>query len=163
MKIKSEIYLPNILLTHPFETCNMREISQGLAPEWASSTIFCRVESGSGRPETVYEKENYQHESARWFQFFLCNSPLTYTPPSWLIPLWPAVEHPNSDVWPMAVACPCILSCTDGGMSQYESILKPLLTRFKVEFILIDVYRLVRQTADAFRRLKEKEKIYHKI
>ena len=43
-------YLPNILLTHPFETCNIREISQGLAPEWASSTIFCLVESGRGRP-----------------------------------------------------------------------------------------------------------------
>lgn len=48
----------------------MREMSHGLAPECANSTIFCRVLSGNGRP-------------------------LTYTPPSWLIPLWPAAEHPN--------------------------------------------------------------------
>lgn len=41
-------YLPNILLTHPFETCNIREISHGRAPECANSTIFCLVESGSG-------------------------------------------------------------------------------------------------------------------
>ena len=35
-----------------------------LAPLWASSTIFCLVESGSGLP-------------------------FTYTPPSWFTPLWP--------------------------------------------------------------------------
>lgn len=45
-------HLPKILLTQPLETCRIREISQGLAPEWANSTIFCRVESGSGRPLT---------------------------------------------------------------------------------------------------------------
>ncbi len=43
-------------------------MSQGRAPEWANSTIFCRVESGSGRP-------------------------LTYTPPSWFTPLWPFNEE----------------------------------------------------------------------
>lgn len=57
-------YRPRILLTHPFDTCRMREMSQGRAPEWASSTIFWRVESGSGRPPTN-------------------------TPPNWLTPLWP--------------------------------------------------------------------------
>jgi hypothetical protein len=40
-------------------------MSQGRAPECASSTIFCRVESGRGRP-------------------------LTNTPPSWFTPLCPA-------------------------------------------------------------------------
>lgn len=44
--------LPKILLTHPFDTCNMRDISHGLAPECANSTIFCLVESGRGRPPT---------------------------------------------------------------------------------------------------------------
>ena len=39
-------------------------MSQGLAPECASSTIFWRVESGKGRPETK-------------------------TPPNWLIPECP--------------------------------------------------------------------------
>lgn len=59
--------LPSILLTHPLETCNIRDISHGLAPECASSTIFCRVESGKGRPPTK-------------------------TPPNWLTPLWPFKE-----------------------------------------------------------------------
>lgn len=45
-------YLPSILLTQPLDTCSMREMSHGLAPECANSTIFCRVESGSGRPFT---------------------------------------------------------------------------------------------------------------
>jgi hypothetical protein len=45
-------HLPSILETHPLETWRMREMSQGLAPEWASSTIFWRVESGRGRPLT---------------------------------------------------------------------------------------------------------------
>ena len=56
-----DVYLPKIFETHPFDTCRMREMSHGLAPECASSTIFCLVESGNGRPETN-------------------------TPPSWLIP-----------------------------------------------------------------------------
>ena len=34
-------------------TCKILDISQGLAPLWASSTIFCRVASGSGRPGVV--------------------------------------------------------------------------------------------------------------
>lgn len=42
-------------------------MSQGRAPWWANSTIFWRVESGSGRP-------------------------LTYTPPNWLTPEWPGNE-----------------------------------------------------------------------
>jgi hypothetical protein len=46
------IYLPRILLTQPFDTCKIRDISHGRAPECASSTIFCLVESGSGRPPT---------------------------------------------------------------------------------------------------------------
>ena len=62
---KIENYRPKIFETHPFETWRILEISQGRAPEWANSTIFCRVESGNGLP-------------------------LTKTPPSWLIPLWPA-------------------------------------------------------------------------
>lgn len=45
-------------------TCSILEMSQGRAPLWASSTIFCLVESGSGLP-------------------------LTNTPPSWFTPLWP--------------------------------------------------------------------------
>jgi len=53
------------LETQPLDTCRMREMSQGRAPECASSTIFCRVESGRGRP-------------------------LTNTPPSWFTPLCPA-------------------------------------------------------------------------
>lgn len=46
-------------------TWSILEMSQGRAPLWASSTIFCLVESGSGLP-------------------------LTNTPPSWFTPLWPA-------------------------------------------------------------------------
>lgn len=49
---KNFSYLPNILLTHPLDTCKIREISHGRAPECANSTIFCLVESGSGRPPT---------------------------------------------------------------------------------------------------------------
>ena len=60
--------LPKILLTHPLETCRILEMSQGLAPEWANSTIFCLVESGNGRPPTN-------------------------TPPSWLTPLWPEIKQ----------------------------------------------------------------------
>ena len=45
-------YLPSILETHPLETWSILEISQGRAPWWASSTIFCLVESGRGRPLT---------------------------------------------------------------------------------------------------------------
>lgn len=57
-------YLARIFETHPLDTWSILEMSQGRAPEWASSTIFWRVESGNGLP-------------------------FTYTPPSWLIPLWP--------------------------------------------------------------------------
>jgi hypothetical protein len=45
-------YLPRILETQPLLTCSMRDMSHGLAPLWASSTIFCLVESGRGRPLT---------------------------------------------------------------------------------------------------------------
>lgn len=44
--------LPKIFDTHPLDTCKILDMSQGLAPEWASSTIFCRVESGKGLPPT---------------------------------------------------------------------------------------------------------------
>lgn len=78
-------YLPKIFDTQPFETWSIRDISQGLAPEWANSTIFWRVESGNGLP-------------------------FTYTPPSWLIPLWPADEQLNSDeLWAIAAA---MLQCS---------------------------------------------------
>ena len=60
-------HLPRILDTQPLETWRILLISQGLAPECASSMIFCRVESGSGRP-------------------------LTYTPPNWFTPLWPEIN-----------------------------------------------------------------------
>ncbi|MPC65472.1 hypothetical protein E2C01_059606 [Portunus trituberculatus] len=33
-------YLARILETQPLDTCRMREMSQGLAPECANSTIF---------------------------------------------------------------------------------------------------------------------------
>ena len=42
-KKKKITYRARILLTHPFETCKILEISQGRAPECANSTIFCRV------------------------------------------------------------------------------------------------------------------------
>ena len=45
-------YLPSILETQPLETWSILEISHGRAPWWASSTIFCLVESGRGRPLT---------------------------------------------------------------------------------------------------------------
>ncbi len=45
-------------------TCSILEMSHGLAPECASSTIFCLVASGNGRPDTK-------------------------TPPSWLMPECP--------------------------------------------------------------------------
>lgn len=62
------LYLPSILETHPLETWSILEMSHGLAPECASSTIFCLVESGKGRP-------------------------LTNTPPSWFTPLCPVHSH----------------------------------------------------------------------
>ncbi|KAE8744540.1 hypothetical protein FOCC_FOCC008779 [Frankliniella occidentalis] len=68
-----------ILETQPLDTCSILEMSHGRAPECASSTIFWRVESGSGRP-------------------------LTYTPPSWLMPEWPAAEQPNRVLWATAAA-----------------------------------------------------------
>lgn len=88
--LKLRAHLPSILDTHPLETCNMRDISHGLAPECASSTIFCRVESGNGRP-------------------------LTYTPPSWLIPLWPAAEQPNraAELWTIAAAAAVMLQWSE--------------------------------------------------
>lgn len=54
-------------------TCKILEMSQGRAPLWASSTIFCLVESGNGLP-------------------------FTKTPPSWLTPLWP-VAHGDITNW----------------------------------------------------------------
>lgn len=88
-------HLPRIFDTHPLDTCSIREISQGLAPECASSTIFCRVESGNGRP-------------------------LTYTPPSWLIPLWPAAEQPNraAELWTIAAAAAVMLQWSESSEKQ---------------------------------------------
>lgn len=93
-------YLPSILDTHPLETWSMRDMSHGLAPECASSTIFCRVESGNGRP-------------------------LTYTPPSWLIPLWPAAEQPNraAELWTIAAAAAVILQWSESSGKYHNSIL----------------------------------------
>jgi len=45
-------YLASILLTHPWETLNCLEMSQGRIPNWASSTILNRTPLGSGRPLT---------------------------------------------------------------------------------------------------------------
>jgi len=56
--------LERILLTHPCETRNCLEMSQGRTPLWASSTILWRTTSGSGLP-------------------------FTNTPPSWFTPPWP--------------------------------------------------------------------------
>lgn len=50
IKIWAWTYRPKILLTHPFETCKILDISHGRAPECANSTIFCLVESGRGLP-----------------------------------------------------------------------------------------------------------------
>lgn len=66
-------------------TCSIREMSQGRAPLWASSTIFCLVESGSGLP-------------------------FTNTPPSWFTPLWPTWRqkhrsHHNGVKKPAASTC----------------------------------------------------------
>lgn len=49
---KISSYLPRILLTHPCETRNFLEISHGLTPCLASSTIRCLTKSGKGRPLT---------------------------------------------------------------------------------------------------------------
>ena len=40
-------------------TCKILDISQGLAPLWASSTIFCRVASGSGRPGGFHKGSSF--------------------------------------------------------------------------------------------------------
>lgn len=45
-------YLDNIFETQPCDTLNCLEISQGLTPLWANSTILCRTTSGRGRPFT---------------------------------------------------------------------------------------------------------------
>ena len=46
------LYLANILLTHPCDTRSWREMSHGLTPSWASSTIRRRIAFGRGRPLT---------------------------------------------------------------------------------------------------------------
>lgn len=67
------IYLPSILLTHPWLTLSWREMSQGRTPWWASSTIRCRTTSGRGLP-------------------------FTNTPPSWFTPPCPGRVRENI-VW----------------------------------------------------------------
>lgn len=63
-------YLPRILETQPWLTRNCLDMSQGLTPWWANSTILCLTTSGSGRP-------------------------LTKTPPNWFTPPWPVGERNN--------------------------------------------------------------------
>lgn len=65
------LYLPSILLTHPWLTRSWREMSQGRTPWWASSTIRCRTTSGRGLP-------------------------FTNTPPSWFTPPCPTRERNES-------------------------------------------------------------------
>lgn len=67
------IYLPSILLTHPWLTRSWREMSQGRTPWWASSTIRCRTTSGRGLP-------------------------FTNTPPSWFTPPCPGTVRENT-IW----------------------------------------------------------------
>lgn len=62
------LYLPRILLTQPWLTRSCLEMSQGLTPWWASSTILWRTTSGSGRP-------------------------FTKTPPSWFTPPCPEIDQ----------------------------------------------------------------------
>lgn len=57
-------YLPRILLTQPWLTRSWREMSQGLTPWWARSTMRWRTTSGRGLP-------------------------FTKAPPSWFSPPWP--------------------------------------------------------------------------
>lgn len=57
-------YLPRILLTQPWLTRSCLEMSQGLTPWCASSTILCLTTSGRGLP-------------------------FTNTPPSWFTPPCP--------------------------------------------------------------------------
>ena len=64
-------YLPRILLTQPWLTRSCREMSQGLTPWCASSTILCLTTSGRGLP-------------------------FTNTPPSWFTPpcpIWDTTTH----------------------------------------------------------------------
>lgn len=60
-------YLESIFETQPCDTRSCREMSHGLTPLCASSTILCRTTSGSGLP-------------------------FTKTPPSWFTPPWPEIK-----------------------------------------------------------------------
>lgn len=60
-------YLPRILLTQPWLTRSWREMSQGLTPWWARSTMRWRTTSGRGLP-------------------------FTKAPPSWFSPPWPETQ-----------------------------------------------------------------------
>lgn len=64
MDFVNKSYLDNILETHPCDTLSCLDMSQGLTPLWASSTILCLTTSGSGLP-------------------------FTNTPPNWFTPPWP--------------------------------------------------------------------------
>jgi len=59
------LYLPRILLTQPWLTRSCLEMSQGLTPWWASSTILWRTTSGSGRPFTKTPPKLI-HSSMSW-------------------------------------------------------------------------------------------------
>lgn len=69
--IHGSFYLPRILLTQPWLTRSCREMSHGLTPWWASSTILWRTTSGSGRP-------------------------FTKTPPNWFTPPCPETDGETS-------------------------------------------------------------------
>lgn len=43
-------YLQRILETQPWDTRSWREMTQGLMPWWAISTILCRIWLGKGLP-----------------------------------------------------------------------------------------------------------------
>ncbi len=70
---KKSSYLERIFDTHPCDTLSCLEMSHGLTPLWASSTILWRTTSGKGRP-------------------------LTNTPPSWFTPPWPGSKKREKDI-----------------------------------------------------------------
>lgn len=76
-------HLPRILLTQPWLTRSCREMSQGLTPWWASSTMRCLTTSGRGRP-------------------------FTNTPPSWFTPPCPAGERQEKNTTPHTQQGPAI-------------------------------------------------------
>lgn len=84
-------YLLRILETHPWDTRSWREMTQGLTPAAAISTIFSRMWLGRGRPlmnsppnwftrpcpkkigRRVYILEKFIKFSIMGIEFFVCN------------------------------------------------------------------------------------------